>query len=67
MNRRSSDRQDIVIRPDGSVWDRAAFRRFMASWDARAPRIETVRRLSTEDAAIAAFEATARGSRADAA
>jgi hypothetical protein len=58
MNRR---RQQIETLPDGRLVDRAAERDWLAGM---IPKRPTVERLSKADPEIAAFEATARGSRA---
>ena len=47
MNRR---RQHIVIRPDGSQYDEAVMRDYLASLDAKAKRV-TVERLSRKEQA----------------
>lgn len=56
-------RQPLTVRPNGALWNEQVFRDFLGLWDRRAPR-EKVERLSKLDPAIAAFEATSRGSRA---
>jgi hypothetical protein len=61
MNDRRARR--VTTLPDGSLWDEDAFRAYLANLDRRTDRA-TVRRLSASDPEIAAFEATARGSRA---
>lgn len=54
---------EIVHRPDGSAWDEATMRAYLADIDRRAEP-PTLVRLSLTDPEIVAFEATARGRRA---
>jgi hypothetical protein len=58
--RRSTDRQDIEVRPDGSLWDRNALRMLKSQWAAAAPKPAYVARLSKDDPEIREFEATSR-------
>lgn len=59
--RRASDKQDIVVRPDGSRWDRNAFAALMDDWRSRVEKPVYLARLSLDDPEIKAFEAASRG------
>jgi hypothetical protein len=56
-------RHRLTVRPSGALFSEETMRWFLGELDRRAPR-EKVERLSKLDPAIAAFEATSRGSRA---